>query len=50
MPLITEEIKEITESVVEQTEKANNLINYDSISDIAFLLCIGLVMFFFSKW
>jgi hypothetical protein len=50
MPLILEEVKEITQSVAEQTEKVNSLINYDSISDVAFLMCIGLILFFFSKF
>jgi hypothetical protein len=50
MPLILEEVKEITQSAVEQSEKVNTLINYDSISDVAFLMCIGLIMFFFSKF
>ena len=50
MPLVLEEVKEITESVVEQSERVNSLINYDSISDVAFLMCIGLALFFFSKF
>ncbi len=50
MPLVLEEVKEIAESVVEQTEKVNTLINYDIISDVAFLMCIGAVLFFFSKF
>jgi len=50
MPLVLEEVKEITQSVAEQTEKVNSLINYDSISDIAFLMCIGLILFFFYKF
>ena len=50
MPLVLEEIKEITNAVVGQTEKVNNLINYDSVSDVAFLMCIGFALFFFSKF
>jgi len=50
MPLVLENVKEIAESIVKQSEKVNSLINYDSMSDVAFLMCIGFILFFFYRF
>ena len=50
MPLITEEIKEVKDVVLEQVDQPDMFKLGGTQSDVVFLLFIGLALFFFSKF
>jgi len=50
MPLVTEEIKEVKDIVLQQVDQPDMFKLGGNNSDVVFLLIIGLILFFFSKF
>ena len=50
MPLVTEEIKEVKDIVLQQVGQPDMFKLGGNNSDVVFLLIIGLILFFFSKF
>ncbi len=50
MPLVTEEIKEVKDVVLQQVDQPDMFKLGGNNSDVVFLLIIGLILFFFSKF
>ena len=50
MPLVTEEIKEVKDVVLQQVDQPDIFKLGGNNSDVVFLLIIGLILFFFSKF
>ena len=50
MPLVTEEIKEVKDIVLQQVDQQDMFKFGGNNSDVVFLLIIGLILYFFSKF
>ena len=50
MPLVTEEIKEVKDIVLQQVDQPDIFKLGGNNSDVVFLLIIGLILYFFSKF